>query len=129
MGHQQLVDGMIHDGLWDVYNNFHMGGAAELIAGKFKVTREDQDRYAFESHQKAVAAIEAGRFKAEIVPVAIPQKKGDPILFATDESPRRDTTVEKLATLQAGLPEGRHGDGRQRPLGQRRRLGAGRDVG
>ena len=100
MGHQQMVDGMIHDGLWDVYNNFHMGAAAELIASKFKVTREDQDRFAFESHQKAVAAMDAGRFKAEIVPVPIPQKKGDPLVLAADESPRRDTTVEKLAQLK-----------------------------
>lgn len=100
MGHQQIVDGMIHDGLWEVYNNYHMGSAAEVIATKFKVTREDQDKYAYESHQKAVAAMEAGKFKAEIVPVAIPQRKGDPVMFDTDEGPRRDTTVEKLATLK-----------------------------
>jgi acetyl-CoA C-acetyltransferase len=100
MGHQQVVDGMIHDGLWDVYNNFHMGSAAELIATKFKVNREDQDRFAAESHMKAVAAMDAGRFKAEIVPVAIPQKKGDPVMVAMDEGPRRDTSYEKLASLK-----------------------------
>jgi acetyl-CoA C-acetyltransferase len=100
MGHQQMVDGMIHDGLWDVYNNFHMGAAAEIIATKFKVNREDQDRFAVESHRKAVAAIDAGKFKAEIVPVEIPQKKGDPVVVATDESPRRDTSYEKLTQLK-----------------------------
>jgi acetyl-CoA C-acetyltransferase len=100
MGHQQLVDGMIHDGLWDVYNNYHMGSAAEFIASKFKVTREDQDRFAFGSQQKAVAAMEAGKFKAEIVDVVIPQKKGDPVVVNVDEGPRKDTTLEKLAALK-----------------------------
>jgi acetyl-CoA C-acetyltransferase len=100
MGHQQVVDGMIHDGLWDVYNNFHMGSAAELIATKFKVSREDQDRFAADSHTKALAAMDAGRFKAEIVPFEIPQKKGDPVVVATDEGPRRDTSYEKLASLK-----------------------------
>jgi acetyl-CoA C-acetyltransferase len=100
MGHQQLVDGMIHDGLWDVYNNYHMGAAAEFIANKFKVTREDQDKFALASQQKAVAAMDAGKFKAEIVDVVLPQKKGDPVVFNTDEGPRRDTTIEKLAALK-----------------------------
>jgi acetyl-CoA C-acetyltransferase len=100
MGHQQIVDGMIHDGLWDVYNNWHMGVAAELIASKFNVTREDQDRFAFDSQMKASAAIKAGKFVDEIVPVDIPQKKGDPVRMATDEGPRADTTLEKLATLK-----------------------------
>ncbi|HEX7878918.1 MAG TPA: acetyl-CoA C-acetyltransferase [Candidatus Eisenbacteria bacterium] len=100
MGHQQLVDGMIHDGLWDVYNNYHMGSAAEFIAAKFKVTREDQDKFALASQLKAVAAMDAGKFKAEIVDVVIPQRKGDPVVVNTDEGPRRDTTIEKLAALK-----------------------------
>ena len=100
MGHQQLVDGMIHDGLWDVYNNYHMGSAAEFIASKFKVTREDQDKFAADSQQKAIAAMDAGKFKAEIVDVVIPQKKGDPLVVNVDEGPRRDTTAEKLSALK-----------------------------
>lgn len=100
LGHGQLVDAMVQDGLWDVYNDFHMGAAAELIAEKYKVTREDQDAFAAQSHRKAVAAQEAGKFQAEIVRVEIPQKKGDPVVVDTDEGPRKDTTVEKLAALK-----------------------------
>ena len=100
LGHGKLVDLMIHDGLWDAYNNFHMGNAAELLADKYKASREDQDQFAFESHQKAVAAMDAGRFKKEIVPVNIEGRKGDTTVIDTDEGPRRDTTVEKLATLK-----------------------------
>jgi len=100
MGHQQIVDGMIHDGLWEVYNNYHMGSAAEVIAGKFKVTREDQDRYAVESHQKAVAAQDANLFAKETFVIEVPQKKGDPQKIAADESPRRDTSLEALAKLK-----------------------------
>jgi acetyl-CoA C-acetyltransferase len=100
LGHGVLVDAMIQDGLWDVYNDFHMGVAAELIADKYKVTREDQDRFAYDSHRKAVAAIEGGTFKAEIVPVEIPQKKGAATVIDTDEGPRKDTVIEKLATLK-----------------------------
>src|SRR5689334_18725042 len=81
LGHGELVDGMIHDGLWDSFNNFHMGSAAELIAKKFNVTRDDQDRFSMESHQKAAKAQAAGAFKDEIVPVLIPQKKGEPKCF------------------------------------------------
>jgi len=100
LGHGTMVDAMINDGLWDCYNDFHMGNTAELVSEKYKVTREQQDRFAFESQQKAVAAIESGAFKDEIVPVAVPQRKGEPILVDTDEGPRKDTTLEALAKLR-----------------------------
>lgn len=100
MGNGQLIDSMVCDGLWDPYHNFHMGLTGEIVAHHFKVTREMQDEYAWKSHQKAVAAIREGRFKEEIVAVTIPQRKGDPLIFDTDESPREDTKVEKLATLK-----------------------------
>jgi acetyl-CoA C-acetyltransferase len=99
-GHQQLKDGMILDGLWDSFNDFHMGIAAELTAEKEKLTREDLDRYALNSQMKAVKAIQEGKFKAEIVPVEIPQRKGEPIVFDTDETPRSKTTMEILAKLR-----------------------------
>ena len=98
-GNQTLLDGMIHDGLWDSFGDVHMGVYAEYTATKAGVSREDQDRFAFESHQKAVAAIEAGAFKAEIVPVEVPGKKG-PTVVDTDESPRKDTNLEALAKLK-----------------------------
>lgn len=98
-GNQTMVDGMIHDGLWDSFGDNHMGVYAEYTATKAGVSREDQDRFAFESHQKAVAAIEAGEFKAEIVPVEVPGRKG-PTIVDTDESPRKDTTLEALAKLK-----------------------------
>ncbi|HSQ60411.1 MAG TPA: acetyl-CoA C-acetyltransferase [Acidobacteriota bacterium] len=100
LGHGELVDGMIHDGLWDSFNNFHMGVAAELIAKKYNATREDQDRFSMESHQKAAKAQAEGSFKDEIVPVLIPQKKGDPKCFCQDERVRPDTTMETLAKLK-----------------------------
>ncbi|HET7904098.1 MAG TPA: acetyl-CoA C-acetyltransferase [Candidatus Eisenbacteria bacterium] len=100
LGHGELVDGMIHDGLWDSFNNFHMGVAAELIAKKYNATREDQDRFSMESHQKAAKAQAEGAFKDEIVPVMIPQKKGDPKCFCQDERVRPDTTMETLAKLK-----------------------------
>lgn len=107
MGNGEIIDLMVHDGLWDPYNNFHMGVTGEIVAHHFKVTREMQDTYAYESHMKAVAAINEGRFKDEIAPFAIPQKKGDPVIFDTDESPRADTAVDKLAKLKpAFLKEG-----------------------
>ncbi len=84
----KLVDGMVHDGLWDVVNDYHMGYTAELVADKFKVTREDMDQYAFNSNRKAMQSIKEGVFKEEIMPITIPQKKGEPIIFATDEGPR-----------------------------------------
>jgi len=100
LGNGELVDGVIHDGLWDSFNNFHMGSAAELIARKFKVTREDQDRFSVESHQKAVKAQKEGKFKEEIVPVLVPQKKGEPKCFCVDERPRPDSTMESLGKLR-----------------------------
>ncbi|MFQ5869381.1 MAG: acetyl-CoA C-acetyltransferase [Candidatus Zixiibacteriota bacterium] len=99
-GDRKMTDALILDGLWDSFNNRHMGGNAELTAEKSSISREEQDKYALGSQQKAVAAIDAGKFKAEIVPVEIPQRKGDPIVFDTDETPRRDTTPEKLAKLR-----------------------------
>ncbi len=99
-GDVQMKDAMILDGLWCAFDNVHMGITGEVVAEKYGATREEQDRYAFSSHQKAVQAIDKGYFKDEIVPVAVPQRKGDPIIFAADEGPRRDTTVEKLAKLR-----------------------------
>ncbi len=100
MGDAAAVDSMIHDGLWDVYEDFHMGLTGELVAEKYKVTREDQDAYALGSHQKAVAAMQAGRFEAEIVPVEVPQKRGEPVIVRQDEGPRADTTLETLRKLK-----------------------------
>jgi len=98
-GNQQLVDGMIWDGLWDSFSNQHMGNLAEYTAKKAGVSREDQDRFALASHQKAVAAMEACRFKAETVAVEIPGRKG-PTVIEKDECPRKDTTIEALAALK-----------------------------
>jgi acetyl-CoA C-acetyltransferase len=100
LGNGELVDGVIHDGLWDSFNNFHMGSAAELIARKFKVTREDQDRFSVESHKKAVQAQKEGAFKDEIVPVMIAQKKGEPKCFCLDERPRPDASMETMGKLR-----------------------------
>ena len=100
LGNGTLVDSMVHDGLWDAYENFHMGNTGEIVADKYKVSRERQDEFALNSHRKAVAAIQAGRFKAEIVTVPIPQKKGDPLLFDSDESPRPDASIETLRALK-----------------------------
>jgi acetyl-CoA C-acetyltransferase len=99
-GDVQVKDSMILDGLWCAFDNVHMGLTGEVIAEKFGATREEQDAFALSSHMKAVHAIEKGYFKDEIVPVEIPQKKGDPILFTVDEGPRKDTTLEKLAKLR-----------------------------
>jgi acetyl-CoA C-acetyltransferase len=100
MGNQTIYDAMIHDGLWDAYNDYHMGNTGEVVAERWKVSREDQDNWALDSHKKALAAIDAGMFKREIVPVEIPSKKGDPVKFDTDESPRRETTIEALRALK-----------------------------
>ncbi|MFH1894217.1 MAG: acetyl-CoA C-acetyltransferase [Candidatus Zixiibacteriota bacterium] len=99
-GDKKLQDSMVLDGLWDSFNNFHMGSAAELTVVKAGLTREEQDEFAANSHAKALAAIEAGKFVKEIVPVEIPQRKGDPVIFKQDECPRPGTTVEKLAKLR-----------------------------
>jgi acetyl-CoA C-acetyltransferase len=100
LGHGKMVDSMVHDGLWDVYEDFHMGCCGEVVAQKYDISRQKQDEYAVDSHRKAVAAIEAGRFKGEIVPVMIKQRKGPDIAFAVDESPRSDTSLEALAKLK-----------------------------
>ncbi|BFO02370.1 acetyl-CoA C-acetyltransferase [Pseudomonas guariconensis] len=100
MGHGQLVDTMITDGLWDAFNDYHMGITAENLVEKYSLTREQQDAFAAESQRKAVAAIEAGRFKDEITPIVLPQKKGEPLVFDTDEQPRPGTTAEALSKLR-----------------------------
>jgi acetyl-CoA C-acetyltransferase len=100
MGDATIVDSMIHDGLWDSFNDIHMGLTGELVSEKYRVTREQQDCYAVESHRKAAAATKQGWFKDEIVPISIPQKKGDPIKIDRDESIREDTTLESLSKLK-----------------------------
>jgi acetyl-CoA C-acetyltransferase len=100
LGHAKALDGIVWDGLWDHYNDFHMGNTAELVAQKYDVSRADQDAYAAESHRRAVAAQEAGHFDAEICSVEIPQRKGDPVQFAVDEGPRKDTSAESLGKLR-----------------------------
>ena len=99
-GNQQLTDALLNDGLWDPFENWGMGMAAEFIADEYEVTREAMDKFALESHQKAAKAIEAGKFKAEIVPVQIPGRKGEVTLFDTDEGPRKDSSLESLAKLK-----------------------------
>ena len=100
LGHGKVLDAMIQDGLWDAYEDFHMGMTGELVAEKYKVPRERQDAYALESHRRAVDATKACRFKDQIAPVPIPQKKGEPVYFSIDESPREDTSLETLARLK-----------------------------
>lgn len=100
MGHGQLIDSMISDGLWDAFNDYHMGITAENLVDKFAISREQQDAFAADSQRKAVAAIEAGRFKDEITPIVLPQKKGEPKVIERDEQPRPETTAESLAKLR-----------------------------
>ncbi|MFJ2358303.1 acetyl-CoA C-acetyltransferase [Pseudomonas fluorescens] len=100
MGHAQIVDTMISDGLWDAFNDYHMGITAENLVDKYEISREQQDAFAAASQRKAAAAIEAGRFVDEITPILIPQRKGDPVAFKIDEQPRGDTTAESLAKLR-----------------------------
>lgn len=100
MGNQSVVDLMIQDGLWCPFENWHMGNTGEIVAEKYEITREEQDEYAFGSHRKAAEAQAEGRFKDEIVPIEIPQKKGDPVVLDYDEPVRPDTTVETLAKLK-----------------------------
>ncbi|MCU1764326.1 acetyl-CoA C-acetyltransferase [Pseudomonas protegens] len=100
MGHSQMVDSMISDGLWDAFNDYHMGITAENLVEKYGISREAQDAFAAASQHKAAAAIEAGRFVDEITPIQIPQRKGEPLTFATDEQPRPGTTAEALAKLK-----------------------------
>ncbi|UWN48507.1 Acetyl-CoA acetyltransferase [Alcanivorax sp. ALC70] len=100
MGHASLVDSMIQDGLWDAFNDYHMGITAENLAEKYGLTREQQDEFAAASHRKAAEAIESGRFKDEITPVQVPQRKGEPKIVDTDEQPRADTTADSLGGLR-----------------------------
>jgi acetyl-CoA C-acetyltransferase len=102
MGPGKLEDHMIHDGLWDIVNDFHMGMSNELCSEKYNVTREDQDQYAAESYRRAIAAIGSGRFKDEIVPVPLPQRKGDPILFSQDEC-AKETSLESLSKMKGAF--------------------------
>src|SRR5438874_190600 len=105
LGNRELVDGMIRDGLWDSFSDVHMGSLAEYTAQKAAVSRADQDRFALASHQKAVAAMTACRFKAEIVPVEVPGR-GTPTLIEKDEGPRKDTSLEALAALKPSFEPG-----------------------
>src|SRR5262249_41230920 len=100
LGDGKLVDSMIADGLWDAYENFHMGMTGALVAEKYGITRSEQDRFAVESHQKAVRARKSCFFEAQILPVEVPQKKGDPLVIKYDESPREDTSMKALAKLK-----------------------------
>jgi acetyl-CoA C-acetyltransferase len=100
LGNGTLVDAMIHDGLWCAFENYHMGNTGEVVAERYNVTRAEQDEYALNSHRKAAAAIKAGKFRDEIIPVEIPNRKGAPILFDTDEAVREDTSLEALAKLK-----------------------------
>jgi acetyl-CoA C-acetyltransferase len=100
MGHGNIVDSMIHDGLWCPFETWHMGNAGECVADAYKVSREQQDAFSVESHRRAAAAHTAGKFKDEMLPVPIPQKKGDPVMFDRDESVRPDTTIESLRALK-----------------------------
>jgi acetyl-CoA C-acetyltransferase len=106
LGHGEAVDSMIWDGLWDAYQDYHMGCTGEIVAEKYGITRQEQDEYAMESHRKAVAATRAGRFREEILPVPLPAKKGEPVLFAVDEGPREETSLEALAKLRPAFKEG-----------------------
>jgi acetyl-CoA C-acetyltransferase len=102
LGNGQLIDSMVHDGLWDIYNDYHMGLTGENVAEKYGITREEQDEFALNSHRKAVSAINECRFKSQIVPIELPAKKkgSAPVLFEKDESPRADTTIEILRALK-----------------------------
>ncbi|MFZ1472284.1 MAG: acetyl-CoA C-acetyltransferase [Anaerolineae bacterium] len=106
LGNAELVDAVVHDGLWCAFEHHHMGNSAEWVAREYKISRAEQDEFSLASQQKALAAQEAGRFRAEIVPVEIPQRKGPPLLFAADETPRRDSTRESLARLRPAFVEG-----------------------
>ncbi len=107
-GHSQLTDALLHDGLWDPFENWGMGNAADFIAEEYEVSREAMDEFALKSHQKAAAAIEAGKFKSEIVPIELKGRKGEVTRFDTDEGPRRDASLESLSRLKPAFrPDGR----------------------
>jgi len=116
-GNQPLTDSLLSDGLWDPFENWGMGNAAEFIGEEYEVTREAMDRFALESHQKAVAAQEAGKFKEEIVPVEIPGRKGEVTIIDTDEGPRKDTSLEVLSKLRPAFkPDGKVTPGNSSPM-------------
>jgi len=116
-GNQALTDALLNDGLWDPFENWGMGNAAEFIGEEYEVTREAMDRFAFESHQKAVAAQKAGKFKDEIVPVEIAGRKGDVTVVDTDEGPRKDTSLEALSKLKPAFkPDGKVTPGNSSPM-------------
>ena len=100
LGHSKLIDSMVWDGLWEIYNDFHMGNTAELVAKKYEISRAEQDAFAANSHKKAGEATAAGRFEAEKFAIEVPQRKRDPIAFTTDENIRADTTAESIAKLR-----------------------------
>src|ERR671926_98079 len=106
LGNGELGDAVIHDGLWCAFENYHMGNTGEVVAERYHVTRAEQDEYALNSHRKAAAAIKAGKFRDEILPVEIPQKKGAPLVFDTDETVREDTSMEALGKLRPAFREG-----------------------
>jgi acetyl-CoA C-acetyltransferase len=100
LGNGEIVDVMLHDGLWCAFDNWHMGETGEVVADKYQITRDEQDQYALDSHRKAVAASKMGKFKDEVCPIEIPQRKGAALVFATDEGPREDASREALARLK-----------------------------
>jgi len=107
LGNAEILDATVHDGLWCSFTNQHMGNSAEWIANEYGLTRQELDEYSLKSHQKAIAAIDAGKFKEEIVPVEVPQRKGPPTIVDTDECPRRDTSLEALSRLPPAFkPDG-----------------------
>src|SRR6266404_911069 len=106
LGNGELIDSMIHDGLWCAFDNWHMGCTGEVVAERYHVTREAQDEYALNSHRKAVAAMKEGRFDKEIVPVEVQRKKGQALVIRTDEGPREDTSLEALSRLKPAFKEG-----------------------
>ncbi|RJQ06640.1 MAG: acetyl-CoA C-acetyltransferase [Bacillota bacterium] len=117
MGNAGFVDGTVHDGLWCPVNNVHMGSYGDRMAKEFKVTREDQDAWAYRSHTRAIAAHEEGRLAGQLIPVEVPQRKGPPVVFDRDECPRPDTSLEKLAALRPVFsPDGTVTAGNAPPL-------------
>ena len=105
LGDSKMIDTVIHDGLWDAFEDYHMGCTGEVVAEKYGITKEQQDEYAYNSHRKALAAIQACRFESQIIPVPVPQRKGDPVLFAKDECPRADTSLDVLRKLKPAFKE------------------------
>ncbi len=105
LGDGAVVDAMLKDGLWDVYEDFHMGCTGEIVAEKYRISRQEQDAFALASHRKAVAAIRDGRFRSQIAPVTVPSRKDDPAIVDTDEGPRADTSLEALSRLRPAFKE------------------------